>query len=136
MKYKKFYFELLTRSWKIKRVTNMMVKLSFLHFRVTNLNLKNIKLHFELLTQSWLILVIQFYLCAVPLEGHQKKTSQFFWSPTKSNYLYIITSYCSEPLFSKLNLLITESLGLKMKFSIFVCRKYWLSNQLMVSLLN
>ena len=52
-----------------------MVKLLFIHFRVTNSNLKNIKLNFQLLTQSRLILEI---LCPVPFEGHQEKTSLFF----------------------------------------------------------
>ena len=69
------------------------------------------KLRFELVTQSWLILEIQFYLCPVPLKGYQENTSLFFWSPTKSNYLYIIISCCSQPLFSKLNLLVTRKPG-------------------------
>ena len=59
-----------------------MVKVLFFHFRVTNLNLKNIKLHFELLTQSRVILEIQFYFCPVPRKGHREKTSLIFWSPT------------------------------------------------------
>ena len=50
-----------------------MVTLLFFHFRITNSNLKNINLHFELLTQSRLLLEIQFYLCPVLLEGPQKK---------------------------------------------------------------
>ena len=77
-----------------------MLKLLFLHFRVINSNSKNIKLHFELLTQSRLILEIQFYLCPVPCEGHREKSSLFFRSPTKSNHLYTMISYCSQPLFS------------------------------------
>ena len=88
-----------------------MVKLSFFHIRDTNSNLKIIKLHFELLTRSRLILKIQFYLCPVPLGGDQEKTSLFFWSLAKSNYLYIIISYCCQPLFSKLNVLVTRKLG-------------------------
>ena len=52
-----------------------MVKLLFFQFRFTNSNLKNIKLHFELLAQSRLILGIQFFLCPVPLEHYQEKTS-------------------------------------------------------------
>ena len=54
-----------------------MVKLLFFHFRVTNWNFKSIKLHFDLLIQ----LQIQFYLCPVPLEDHQEKTSLFFDHP-------------------------------------------------------
>ena len=88
-----------------------MVKLLFLDFRVTNSNLKNTKLHFELLTQSVLILEIQFYLCPVQLECHQEKISLFFWLPTKQNHLYITISYCSQPLFSRLNLLVTRKPG-------------------------
>ena len=68
-----------------------MVKLLFIHFRVTNSNLKNIKLHFELLTQSMLILEIVF---PVLFECYQEKTSLFFRSTTTSNYLYIINRYC------------------------------------------
>ena len=67
-----------------------MLKILFFHFRVSNSNLKNIKLHFELLTQSLLTLEIQFFLCPVPREGHQEKTSRFIWSPSKSNQLYIM----------------------------------------------
>ena len=83
-----------------------MVKLLFFRFQVTNSNLKNIKLHFELLTQARLILEIRFYVCPVPLEGHQNKPSLYFWSPTKPNYLYTIISYCSKLLFSEENLLV------------------------------
>ena len=54
-----------------------MVKLLFFYFRVTISNLKNIKLYFELLTHSRLILEIQFYLCPVPFQGHQEKTTFF-----------------------------------------------------------
>ena len=75
-----------------------MVKLLFFHFRVTNSNLKNIKLHYELLSQSRLMLEIQFYLCAVPLQDHQEKTSLFFWSPTKKVIVrsksVIVLSFC------------------------------------------
>ena len=56
-----------------------MVKLLFFHFQVTNANLENIELHFELLTQSWLILEIQFYLCPVPLEDHQEQTNLIYF---------------------------------------------------------
>ena len=38
----------------------------------------------------------------------QEKTSLLFWSSTKWNYVYIIISYCSQPLFSKLNLLVPK----------------------------
>ena len=55
-----------------------------------------------------MILEIQSFLCHVTLEGHQEKTSLSLKSPTKSNYLYIIISYYSQPLFSKLNLLVTR----------------------------
>ena len=58
-----------------------MVKILFFHFLVTNLTLKNIKLHLGLLTQSQLIMEIQFYLCPVPHEGHQEKTSLVFGHP-------------------------------------------------------
>ena len=110
-----------------------MLKLLFSHFRVTSLKLKNIKLHFELLAQSRLILEIQFYLFKV----HQRKTSPFFWSPTKSSNLYIVISYCSPHWFSKLNLLITRKHETqKIMYSICLCSKHWLSNQLMVSLLS
>ena len=110
-----------------------MVKLLFSHFRVTSLKLKNIKLHFELLAQSRLILEIQFYHFKV----HQRKTSPFFWSPTKSSNLYIVISYCSPHLFSKLNLLVTRKHETqKIMYSIFLSSKHWLSNQLMVSLLS
>ena len=101
-------FELLTQSWKIKvslRVTNSMVKLLFFHFWVTNLNLKNVKLHFELLSQYRMISEIRFYLWLVQRKVYQEKTSLFFWSPSKLNYLYIIIGYCSQSLFSKLNLI-------------------------------
>ena len=56
-----------------------MVKLLFFHFQVTNASLENVELHFELLTQSWLILEIQFYLCPVPLEDHQEKTNLIYF---------------------------------------------------------
>ena len=117
-------------------VINSMVKILFFHFRVINSNLKSIKLHFELLTKFRLKLKIQFYLCPVPLEGHRKELVCFFGHPLKLIYLCIIISYYSQPLFSKFNLLSTRNLGLKIKFSIFVCKKHWLSNKLMVSLLN
>ena len=68
-----------------------MVKLQFFQFRVTNLNLKNIKLHNELLTQFRLILEIQFYLCPVPLEGYQEKMNLIFWSRTKLRVHQICT---------------------------------------------
>ena len=90
-----------------------MVELWFFHFRAINSNLKNITLRFELLTQSWLKLEIQFYLCPVPSEGHREKTSLSFWSPTNSNYFYIIISYCSQPFFSKLILLVTRKQGVQ-----------------------
>ena len=111
LKNKNFHSELLARKWKRKSfssVTNSVIKLLFFRFGVTNSNLKCIKLHFKLLTQSRLILEIQFYPCPVPLEGHREKTSQFFWSPTKPNYLYIIISYSFQPLFFKLSLLLTR----------------------------
>ena len=101
-------FELLTQSWKIKvslRVTNSMVKLLFFHSWVTNLNLKNVKLHFELLTQYRMISEIRFSLWLVQCKVYQEKTSLFFWSPSKLSYLYIIIGYCSQSLFSKLNLI-------------------------------
>ena len=60
-----------------------MVELLIFQFRGTNSNLKNIKLNFELLSQYRLRMEIQFYLCPVPREVHQGKTSLFFWSPTK-----------------------------------------------------
>ena len=101
-----------------------MVQLLFFHFRVTNSKLKNTKLHFELPALSRLILKTQF----LPLGGHQGKTSLFFRSLTKSNYLYIIISYCSQPLFSKLNLLVTRKPETQTKCSIFVCRKHWLKS--------
>ena len=95
-----------------------MLKLLFSHFRVTSLKLKNIKLHFELLAQSRLILEIQFYLFKV----HQRKTSPFFWSPTKSSNLYIVISYCSPHWFSKLNLLATRKHETqKIMYSIYAC---------------
>ena len=81
-----------------------MLKFCFCTFEL--LTQKNIKLHFELLTQSQLILEIRFYFCRAPLEGHQEKTSPFFCSPTKWNYIYIIISYCSQSLFSRLDLLV------------------------------
>ena len=101
-------FELLTQSWKIKvslRVTNSMVKLLFFHSWVTNLSLKNVKLHFELLTQYRMISEIRFSLWLVQCKVYQEKTSLFFWSPSKLSYLYIIIGYCSQSLFSKLNLI-------------------------------
>ena len=101
-------FELLTQSWKIKvslRVTNSMVKLLFFHSWVTNLNLKNVKLHFELLTQYRMISEIRFSLWLVQCKVYQEKTSLFFWSPSKLSYLDIIIGYCSQSLFSKLNLI-------------------------------
>ena len=101
-------FELLTQSWKIKvslRVTNSMVKLLFFHSWVTNLSLKNVKLHFELLTQYRMISEIRFSLWLVQCKVYQEKTSLFFWSPSKLSYLDIIIGYCSQSLFSKLNLI-------------------------------
>ena len=95
---KNLHFELLT-PW---------VKLLFFHFGVSNWTWKNIKLHFELLARSRMTLEIQFYLCPVHLEVHQEKKSLFIWSPTKNNYLYIIIRFCFQPLFSKLNLLLTR----------------------------
>ena len=88
-----------------------MIRFLFLLFRVTSLNLKNIKLFFELLIYSQPILKIQFFLCTVPFEGHQVKTSLCFWQPTRSCYPYIITSYCTHPLLSRLNLLVTRKAG-------------------------
>ena len=127
------------------RVTESMVKHLFCHFWVTNSNLINIKLHFELVTQSRLILKIQFYLCPVPLEGYQENISLFSWLPIKSNYLYIIISYCSQRLFSKLNVLVkpgtqnyflyscVESIGYQtswwLAFYISFSRKNCLPNQ-------
>ena len=61
-----------------------MIKFLFFQFRITYLNLKNIELHFELLTQSRLMLEIQFYFCPLHLDVHQSKTSPFVWSPTIS----------------------------------------------------
>ena len=52
-----------------------MVQLLFFHFRVANLNLKNIKLHFELLALSRPILETLFYPCPMALHGHQEKNS-------------------------------------------------------------
>ena len=52
-----------------------MVQLLFFHFRVANLNLKNIKLHFELLALSRPILETLFYPCPMTLHGHQEKNS-------------------------------------------------------------
>ena len=56
-KIKKFYFKLLTQSWKSKisyRVTNAIAKLLFYLFRVTNSCLKNKNFCFDL-AQSWKI---------------------------------------------------------------------------------
>ena len=69
-----------------------MSKSFILHCWVTKSNFKNIKLHFELLTQSRLILEIQLSLCLVPLEGHQEKTSSFFWTLNKD--IFHITISC------------------------------------------
>ena len=55
-----------------------MGKHLFNHFRIFNLNLKNIKLHFGLLTRPRLILETQLHPWPIPLWGHQEKTSLFF----------------------------------------------------------
>ena len=114
-----------------------MIKFLFFQFRITYLNLKNIELHFELLTQSRLMLEIQFYFCPLHLDVHQGKTT-LFGHPLYRNYLYIIISYCFQPLFSNPFRIyyLPENLGQKIELSMFLCRKQWLSNQLMLCLIN
>ena len=140
MKNKKFYFELLSGSWKIKcfKSIYLLDGYFFFYFRVTNSNLKNIKLHFELLNQFWLYWKFNctsalYHLRVIKrklvyfLVTHQTKLSLHY-----NQLLFSLLSFC----FLSWICYMLENQGHKIKFSIFVCKKHWLSNQLMVSLLN
>ena len=88
-----------------------MVNFFILYFRFTNSNLRKIELHFELLTQSQMILEIQFYFRPAPFESHHEKTFLFFGHPNKSNYLYIKIINCSQSLSSKVSILVNRKPG-------------------------
>ena len=113
---------------------NDWIFVSTLLFWVNNWNLKNIKLNFELLARSRMLLETLFYSWPIPLERHQEKTSLFFRSPTKSNYPCIIFSYCSQCLFSKLNLLITSKHGTQNEICYFHVNKTLDTKMVMVNL--
>ena len=99
-----------------------MFKLLCFQFRVTISNLKNMELNFELRTWCRLILETQCYPWPKPLHSLQEKTSVFFWSPTISNYHYIIISCCSR-YFSPTGICrLLVKLDFKIKFSISICR--------------
>ena len=128
-----------------------MFKLLFYHFQVTNSKLKTKKFPFEFHSIVKLLffhfrvtkpiasdignsILLLLYQLKVIKRG--KLVSFFGHSQNK----IIFTSYqslFSAFFFSRLNLLVTRKPGTRnLIFSLFVYRKHWLTNQLMVSLLN